>query len=63
MADKEMTVEEFNRRYQRPPEEEEAWLDRLYDHFLIGARSSEDRASGYEPEGRGFKSLRAHQPA
>lgn len=35
-----MTAAEFDRRHPRTVEEEEAWLDRLYDHFLIGARSS-----------------------
>ena len=29
--------------------------------FQLSARSSVDRASGFEPEGRGFKSLRACQ--
>ncbi len=33
----------------------------ILDWEIFSARSSVDRASGFEPEGRGFKSLRACQ--
>ena len=40
--------------------EEGTWLGRVEESHLSAPVAQLDRASGYEPEGRVFESLRAH---